>query len=85
MQAQVPGHDPPSNPPSSEDSPARALVRLLEQHGLEESLRAILAALESRGRERQHQARQQILDYLLEGQPAISPEELEAARREWQG
>ncbi|MBN1606309.1 MAG: hypothetical protein JW940_06730 [Polyangiaceae bacterium] len=84
MQAPSPGHGFPLATPPNEETPAQALVRLLEEHGLEESLRAILAELESRGRERQQQARREILEYLQEGQPPVTPEELEAARREWQ-
>jgi len=53
-----------------------------ERHELEESLRAILGALESRNLERQQRARQELLDYLLDGQSPISAEELQAAQRE---
>jgi len=66
------------------DSPAQALVRLLEQHGLEESLREILAAMQAGKEERQQQARLGLLEHLLEGQAPLTPEELEGARREWQ-
>jgi hypothetical protein len=57
-------------------------VRLLEQHGLEDSLREILAAMESRKQERQKQARLALLEYLLEGQPPITDEERAAVRDE---
>jgi hypothetical protein len=72
-------------PPDSEDSPAQALVRLLERHGLEDSLREILAAMETRKREGQKKARLALLEHLLEGQPPITEEELAAVRDEWQG
>jgi Trp operon repressor len=69
-------------PPDSEESPAQALVRLLEQHGLEDSLREILAAIETRKKERQKAARLALLDHLLEGQPPITEAELAAVRDE---
>lgn len=72
-------------PPDSDDSPAQALVRLLEKHGLEDSLREILAAIETRKREGQKKARLALLEHLLEGQPPITAEELAAVRDEWQG
>ncbi|HKY34722.1 MAG TPA: hypothetical protein VJN18_02180 [Polyangiaceae bacterium] len=59
-------------PPAADESPAQALVRLLEQHGLEDSLREILAALETRKKDRQKQARLALLEHLLEGQPPIT-------------
>jgi hypothetical protein len=59
-------------------------VRLLEQHGLEDSLREILAALETRKREGQKKARLALLEHLLEGQPPITEEELAAVHDEWQ-
>ena len=71
-------------PPDSDESPAQALVRLLEQHGLENSLREILAAIETRKRERQRKARLALLEHLLEGQPPITEEELAAVQDEWQ-
>jgi hypothetical protein len=82
MQAHAP------DPPVGEDlgeSPARALVRLLEQHGLEASLREILDSIQARKEERQQKARFELLEHLLEGQGPITEEELQAARREWQG
>lgn len=72
-------------PPAPDESPAQALVRLLEQHGLENSLREILAAIENRKKEGQKQARLALLEYLLEGQPPITEEELAAVRDEWRG
>jgi hypothetical protein len=75
-------------PPGGEElgeSPARALVRLLEQHGLEASLREILDSIQARKEERQQKARMELLEHLLEGQAPITEEELQAARREWQG
>lgn len=71
-------------PPDPDDSPAQALVRLLEKHGLENSLREILAAIETRKREGQKKARLALLEHLLEGQPPITDEELAAVRDEWQ-
>jgi hypothetical protein len=72
-------------PPDPDDSPAQALVRLLEKHGLEHSLREILAAIEARKREGQKKARLALLEHLLEGQRPITEEELAAVRDEWQG
>src|SRR5687767_10428501 len=69
-------------PPASDESPAQALVRLLEQHGLEDSLREILAAIQARKQEGQKQARLALLEHLLEGQPPITEEELAAVRDE---
>lgn len=71
-------------PPASDESPAQALVRLLERHGLEDSLREILAAMETRKREGQKKARLALLEHLLEGQPPITEEELAAVHDEWQ-
>jgi hypothetical protein len=72
-------------PPDSDESPAQASVRLLEQHGLEDSLKEILAAIQSRKQEGQLKARLVLLEHLLEGQPAISEDELAVVRQEWQG
>ena len=69
-------------PPVPDDSPAQALVRLLEKHGLEHSLREILAAIETRKREGQKKARLALLESLLEGQPPITEEERAAVRDE---
>lgn len=68
----------------ADESPAQALVRLLEKHGLEDSLREILGAMETRKKERQKQARLALLEHLLEGQPPITEEELAAVEEEWQ-
>jgi hypothetical protein len=67
-------------PPDPDDSPAQALVRLLEKHGLENRLREILAAIETRKREGQKKARLALLEHLLEGQPQITEEERAAVR-----
>lgn len=72
-------------PPDADESPAQALVRLLERHGLEDSLKEILAALQARKQESQQKARLEVLEYLLEGQPPITEDELAAVRQEWQG
>jgi hypothetical protein len=69
-------------PPTSDESPAQALVRLLEQHGLEDSLREILAAIQARKQQGQQQARLALLEHLLEGQPPITDEERAAVRDE---
>jgi hypothetical protein len=69
-------------PPASDESPAEALVRLLEQHGLEDSLREILAAIETRKKDGQRKARLALLEHLLEGQPPITEEERAAVRDE---
>lgn len=69
-------------PPTAEESPAQVLVRLLEQHGLEDSLREILTALETRKQERQQKARLALLEHLLEGQPPLTEAELAAVRDE---
>jgi len=82
MQAPAAGHPTPER---AEESPAQALVRLLEQHGLEDSLREILAALQARKQQGQKQARLALLEHLLEGQPPITEDELAAVRDEWQG
>jgi hypothetical protein len=60
-------------------------VRLLERHGLEDSLKEILAAMQARKQESQQKARLEVLEYLLEGQPPITEDELAAVRQEWQG
>ena len=59
-------------------------MRLLERHGLEDSLREILNAIEVRKKDRQKQARLALLEHLLEGQPPITEEELAAVQDEWQ-
>ncbi len=70
--------------PGPDESPAQALVRLLERHGLEDSLKEILAAIQTRKQEGQRKARLALLEHLLEGQPPITEEELAAVRDEWQ-
>jgi hypothetical protein len=77
MQAPATGHP---KPPAPDESPAQALVRLLEQHGLEDSLREILASIQARKQERQREARLALLDHLLEGQPPLTDDELAAVR-----
>ena len=72
-------------PPDSDESPAQAFVRLLEQHGLEDSLKEILAAIQVRKQEGQQKARLALLEHLLEGQLPITEDELAAVRQEWQG
>lgn len=67
-------------PPGPDESPAQALVRLLEQHGLEDSLREILGAIQARKLERQRGARLALLDHLLEGQPPLTEDEVAAVR-----
>lgn len=79
----------PSGPPydaNEEATPAERLVRLLEEQGLEDSLRAILDAIEARraSADEQYHARLELLEWLLEGQAPLTEEELEQARREWQ-
>jgi Trp operon repressor len=69
-------------PPDSDESPAQALVRLLERHGLEDSLREILAAMQTRKQESQRKARLDLLEHLLEGQPPITDDERAAVRDE---
>ena len=65
------------------DSPAERLVRLLEEHGLESGLRSILASLEARRLDEQRDVRRRLLDeYLLNGEPPVSRDELAQARRE---
>lgn len=68
--------------PAPEESPAPALVRLLEQHGLEDALREILEGIQARKQERQQKARLELLEYLLEGEPPLTEEELAAVRDE---
>lgn len=68
--------------PAPDESPAQALVRLLERHGLEDSLKEILAAMQARKQEGQQKARLEVLEYLLEGQPPITEEERAAVRDE---
>lgn len=82
MQAPATGFPKPTD---SDESPAEAFVRLLEQHGLEESLKEILAAIQVRKQESQQKARLALLEHLLEGQPPITEAELAAVRQEWQG
>lgn len=79
MQAPATGFPPP---PTGDESPAQALVRLLEQHGLEDSLREILTALQARKQERQQKARLALLEHLLEGQAPLTEAELAAVRDE---
>jgi len=79
MQAPAPGLPTPS---ASDESPVQALVRLLERHGLEDSRKEILAALQARKQESQQKARLEVLEYLLEGQPPITEEERAAVRDE---
>jgi hypothetical protein len=70
--------------PDADESPAQALVRLLERHGLEDSLKQILASIQARKQEGQQKARLALLESLLEGQPPITEAELTEIRREWQ-
>lgn len=79
MQASAPGLP---KPPAADESPAQALVRLLEQHGLEDALREILEGIRARKQERQQKARLALLESLLEGQPPLTEEELAAVRDE---
>jgi hypothetical protein len=74
----------PSERPDTEPTPAEGLVRLLDEHGLEDSLRAIVEAMEARraNDEQRHRARIELLEWMLEGQPPITEEEIERARRE---
>ena len=75
-------------PPFEEEvgeSPAKRLVRLLERHGLEDSLRDILQSLEAHRQSNQREIRATVLKELLEGHSALTEQELEQARREWQG
>jgi hypothetical protein len=57
-------------------------VRLLERHGLEDSLREILAAMQTRKQESQRKARLDLLEHLLEGQPPITDDGRAAVRDE---
>lgn len=76
-QSTAPTHEP------DDDSPAERLVRLLEEHGLEDGLRNILASLEARRLDEQREVRRRFLDeYLLNGEPPVSLDELALARRE---
>ena len=74
----------PSERLQADETPAQQLVRLLEEHGLEDGLRAILDAMQARKAKEQHQGRLELLEWMLEGQPPLTEEELERARREWQ-
>jgi hypothetical protein len=75
----------PTDENRDSESPAERLVRLLEQNGLEDGLRNILESLEARRSDQQRELRRQLLDeYLLEGQPPLTQQELEQARRECQ-
>lgn len=76
---------PPPFDEEAGESPAKRLVRLLERHGLEESLRDILRGIEAHRNSSERETRAAVLQELLEGQPALTDEELEQARREWQG
>jgi len=80
MHAEAPGNVPVVG---EGESPAQALVRLLERHGLETSLREILAAVEVQKQERQQRARFELLEHLLEGQLPLTSAEIEAGEREW--
>lgn len=71
-----------SDYPYRDETPAEHLVSVLERHGLEVIVSDILKAVAANKAEEQHKARLMLLDYLLEGQPAISEEEIEQARRE---
>lgn len=76
---------PPPRDRDETESPALQLVELLERHGLENSLRDILEALEARRLGTQRGHRFELLnDFLLDGQPPLTEQELEEARREWQ-
>jgi hypothetical protein len=76
---------PPPHDRDEAESPAKRLVLLLERHGLEESLRDILESLEARRLGSQRETRAEVLGELLEGQPPLTEQELEQARRECQG
>lgn len=76
---------PPPHDDEEVESPAKRLVLLLERHGLEDSLRDILQSLEASRQDSQRETRAAMLKELLEGQPALTEQELEQARREWQG
>jgi hypothetical protein len=74
----------PSDHPHRDETPAERLVHLLERHGLEEGLRAILESIEARRSEEQREACLKLLEYLLEGQPPLTEDEIEQARREFE-
>ena len=76
---------PPPFEEEAGESPAKRLVRLLERHGLEDSLPDILQSLEANRRSNQREIRATLLKELLAGHPALAEQELEQARREWQG
>ena len=76
---------PPPFDEETGESPAKRLVRLLERHGLEDGLRDILKSLEEQRQGSQRENRATMLKELLEGHPALTEQELEQARREWQG
>jgi hypothetical protein len=76
---------PPPRDRDEAESPAKRLVLLLERHGLEDSLRDILESLEARRLGSQRAIRAEVLGELLEGQAPLTEQELEQARREWQG
>ena len=54
----------------------------LRKHGLEDSLREILAAIQARKQDGQKQARLALLEHLLEGQPPLTEAELAVVRDE---
>jgi hypothetical protein len=83
MQAPETGREPLSS--DRDETPAQALVRLLEQLGLADSARELLEELEKRRRDRREAAGREVLAYLLEGNAPPTAEELETVRREWQG
>ena len=83
MQAAETGRRSPSA--EQDETPAQALVRLLEQHGLTESVRELLDELDKRRRDRRQEAGREVLAYLSEGNAPPTAEELDAIRREWQG
>ena len=72
----------PSDHPHRDETPAEHPVSLLERNGLEVIVSDILKAVAANKAEEQHKARLVLLDYLLEGQPPITEEEIEQARRE---
>jgi predicted transcriptional regulator len=82
MHAESPGQ-PPAVVVDENESPAQALVRLLEQHGLVDRAREILEGHEARRQEKQQQAAREVLEELLQGQPPLTAEEIEAGEREW--
>jgi len=69
----------------SDEAPAQALVRLLDQHGLADSARQLLEELEKRKQARKEDAGREVLAYLLEGNEPPTDDEREAIRREWRG